>query len=166
MTAWPEGVRIAIAGDEARVFDLCVMAHAENGFGRMDELIVREFIRQATHRENCIIAIIDGPEHIEAMLGLRPLKLWYSLNEPDSYYWSDLFFFVHPLHRQSRHAAKLFRFAQWWEGEIHAPVILELLPREDFEQKDKLFARFGKRIGGAYAIGDLGKMAVSGNARH
>src|SRR6185437_12138630 len=142
MTAWPEGVRIAIAGDEARVFDLCVMAHAENGFGRMDELIVREFIRQATHRENCIIAIIDGPEHIEAMLGLRPL------------------------HRQSRHAAKLFRFAQWWEGEIHAPVILELLPREDFEQKDKLFARFGKRIGGAYAIGDLGKMAVSGNARH
>lgn len=167
MTEWPEGVRVAVIGDEARVFDLCAIAHSENGFGRLDELVVREFIRQSTHQERSIIALIDGPERIEAMLGLRPMKLWYSIDEPDSYYWCDAFFVVHPLHRRSRHAAKLFKFARWWETQIKQPVILELLPRDDFEEKDKLFARFGKRIGGAYAIGDLGKMAViDGNARY
>lgn len=164
---FPDGVRIITTADEKRIFDLCCMAHGENGFGQMDETMVKDVIHKAALRQGCIIAAIDGPENIEAMLGLWPAKLWYCTDDPQNWYWRDMFFYVHPLHRRSRHAATLFRFARWHEEKMQQPVILELMPRDGFEEKDKLFGRFGHRIGSAFAMGDLTVKAVQGsNARH
>ncbi|HEX3587806.1 MAG TPA: hypothetical protein VH024_17535 [Candidatus Angelobacter sp.] len=155
MTEFPKGVRLAQAGDEKRLFDLCFIAHEENGWGSMDPETVNATIRKATQREGCVIAIIDGPERVEAAIGLQPTVPWFCKSDiATNWYWCELFWYVHPLHRRSRHAVKLFRFTQWWEEQIHAPVLISLMPREDLEKKEKLCARFGTHIGSTFLIGN------------
>ena len=62
--------------------------------------------------------------------------------------------FVHPLHRRSRHAAKLLQFAGWWGHQQH-PVILGILLKEgDLWRKEKLFGRYGKRLGSTFLFGE------------
>ena len=165
MTAFPQGVRLAQAEDKQRLMALCTIAHAENGYGSMDPDIVAAVIQKAVDRQGSIIAIIDGPERIEAAIGLQPSCPWFCKNEPENWYWSELFWYVHPLHRRSRHAFKLFQFAQWWEEQIQAPVLISLMPREDLEKKERLCARFGTRIGSTFLIGKRRSYSeVAGNA--
>lgn len=166
MTAFPKDVRIAIPGDERRVFDLCAIAHAENGWGTMDADVVRATISAAVLRKAGIFAIIDGPERVEAVLGLHLVKPWYcAADVPGNWYWTELLFFVHPLHRRSRHAARLLQFAKWWEQEIKEPVALTLLPRDDLQEKEKLFGRHAQRVGSVYLLGDAPAFHVSKSPR-
>jgi hypothetical protein len=166
MTEFPKGVRLAGLGDERRLYDLFMIAHGENGFGTVDPATVREAIRKCCERDGFATALIDGPERTEAALGLRPTTLWYSKqDDPANWYWIDMLFYVHPLHRRSRHAAKLFQFAKWWEEQTGQPVVLELMPRGDLGRKELLFGRFGHRIGASFAMSELGAAAIS-NARH
>lgn len=154
MIEFPKDVLIAQPKDEKRIYDLCCIAHAENGFGVMDEATVQASIMKATERRGYIMAFIDGPERVEAVLGLHPQLPWYCKDEPANWYWSDLLFFVHPLHRRSRHALKLFQFARWWQQEMGAPVMLGLMPKDDLEEKEQLFSRLAdRRIGSLYLIG-------------
>ena len=165
MTTWPQGVRPAIPGDERRVLDLCVVAHAENGWGSLDQDVVATAIQKAVNRESGIIAIIDGPERVEAAMGLQLTLPWFCKNEGANWYWSEMFWYVHPLHRRSRNAMKLFQFAQWWEHETHQPVLISLMPKDDLEAKERLCSRFGTRIGSTFLIGDkLTYAQVAGNA--
>jgi hypothetical protein len=150
---FPKGVRIAQPNDEQRIYDLCCIMHAENGYGEMDPDIVRLTIMKATERKGNIIAFIDGPERVEAAIGLQPIKPWYCADKPTSWYWSELFLYVHPLYRRSNHASKLFHFAKWWEAEMRMPVMLGLMPRADLPGKEKLFARHGRHVGSFYLIG-------------
>jgi hypothetical protein len=154
MIAFPTGVRLAVKGDERRVYDAFVVAHAENGFGDVDEKEVRANIAKAcATAEGFVIAIIDGPERIEGVLGLRLNKLWYnSAENPANWFWHELIYWVHPLHRRSRHAAKLLKFGQWWGEQTKQRVVIELLPRDDLVEKEKLLSRFGSRIGGAFLV--------------
>ncbi len=155
MTAFPKGLRLAVPGDERRLFDLCVFAHAENGWGTMSPDAVMDGIRKATNREGAVFAIIDGPERIEATLGMQLTCPWFcDANEGKNWYWSELFWYVHPLHRRTRHAVKLFHFAQWWEKEVNSPVLISLMPRDDLERKEQFCSRFGTRIGATFLIGD------------
>ena len=166
MTNFPKGVRMAERGDERRLYDIFMFAHGENGFGSVDETTVREAIRKCCEREGLALALIDGPERVEAVLGLRLTTLWYAKqDDPANWYWIDMLFYVHPLHRRTRHAAKLFQFAKWWEEQIKQPVILELMPRGDLERKEKLFGHFGHRIGASFAMSDISAAMLS-NARH
>ncbi len=153
MTAFPKGVRLIQPGDENRVFDLCYTAHADNGWGLMDEETVKDTLRKAFYPSGVAIAIIDGPERVEAVIGLQLIKPWYGTTEDVNWYWSDLLCYVHPLHRRSRHAAKLLQFARWWAQHRH-PAVLGILPKDgDLERKEKLFGRYGKRIGSIFLFG-------------
>ena len=167
MIAFPKDVRLAVPGDERRLYDLCAIAHAENGWGVLDPDVVKQAIQKGTERQGCVFAIIDGPERIEATLGLQMTCPWFCNPEiGKNWYYSELFWYVHPLHRRSRHAIKLFRFAQWWEQETKTPVLISLMPREDLERKEQFCSRFGTRIGSTFLIGD-GKRTyaeVAGNA--
>jgi len=164
--SFPKAMRLAAPGDERRIFDLFVTAHAENGWGDLDVQIVQDTIVKATGREGIAIAIIDGPERIEAAIGLHSRKAdWYNSEAASNWVWHDILIYVHPLYRRSRHAMKLFQFAQWWEQQIKMPVVLGLLPRQRFEEKERLFARHGRRIGSAYLIGSTGGPEID-NARH
>lgn len=162
MIAFPKDVRVATLGDERRVFDICATAQAENGLGTLDADVVRATIQAAAERRAGIFAIVDGPERVEAVLGLHMVKPWYcAANVPTNWYWTELLFFVHPLHRRSRHAVRLFQFAKWWEQETKEPVFVTLFPRDDLEEKEKLFSRHGKRVGSVYLFGDAPAFHVS-----
>lgn len=153
MADFPSGLRMAQPGDEDRLYSLFVIAHAENGFGDVDPIVVKAAIHRGCRGDSVVIALVDGPERIEAAIGLHPEKRWYSTDAPENWYNTDLLIYVHPLHRRSRHAMKLFQFAKWWEAETHVPVVLGLMPREGFEEKEHMFERQGRRIGALYLIG-------------
>lgn len=154
MTEFPKGVRLAQQGDERRLFDLCCIAHGENGFGTLDLNAPRIAIDRAIRRDELVFAVIDGPDRIEATLGLRMSKPWYCSNDSANWYWDDLLFFVHPLHRRSRHAMKLIKFAEWWSDKTQMPVAIMVLPRDgDIERRDKLFRRHASRAGSTFIIG-------------
>ena len=167
MTDFPKGMRLAAPGDEKRILDIFITAHAENGWGDLDLGIVQATILKATGREGVVMALIDGAERIEAVMALHSRKAdWYNSDDnPKNYCWHDLLIYVHPLHRRSRHSLKLFRFAQWWEQQIKMPVVLGLLPRGEYTKKKRLFAYFGREIGSAYLIGSAGPLEEH-DARH
>lgn len=146
------GIRLVEAGDRERLFDLFCQAHRENGFGGMDARVVRDVIDRAIKRDNYVIAVVPGPNRIEAVIGLQPNRLWYG--DDASWYWTELLVYTHPDYRRSRHAMKLLRFAQWFECEALAPVFVSLMPVEDFARKERLFARFGKKQAVTFLIGD------------
>lgn len=148
----PDGLRLAQPGDQKRLFDFCLTAYAENGFGGIDHGEVRRVIEAVVWRDNCVFGIIDGPEKIEAGLGLLATKLWYG-GEGD-WFWSELLLYVHPQHRRSRHAAKLLQFADWWSRHSAAPVSISLTPADRLVAKERLFSRYGKRVGATFLIGD------------
>src|SRR5580658_7613143 len=129
---------MARVGDEDRLYHLFVMAHAENGYGDLDEPVVRKAIWRGCKNDGIAIALVDGPERIEAVIGLHPERPWYCTNAETNYHSADLLIFVHPLHRRSRHAVKLLHFAQWFEQESKIPVLLGLLPKDDLEDKERL----------------------------
>lgn len=149
---WPKNVRPAIDGDQQRLLDICLIAHAENGWGSFNHEAVKAAIQNAVDQQGSIFAIIEGPERIEAVMGLQLTLPWFCANEPQNWYYSELFWYVHPLHRRSRHAMKLFQFAQWWEENSKRPVLISLMPREGLEAKERLCARFGSRIGSTFLI--------------
>src|SRR5580658_2719506 len=123
MIAFPRGMRLIQSNDVKRVFDLCCIAHGENGWGLMNEEAVTVGLRKALSPDTgVVIGIIDGPQRVEAAIGMQLVKPWYCTTEDVNYYWSDLFCYVHPLHRRSRHAAKLLQFAGWWAQHRH-PVV-------------------------------------------
>lgn len=153
MTDFPKGLRPASKGDEDRLFALFCVAHAENGYGDIDPVVVKATIARGCIGDRVIIALVEGPERIEAAIGLQPMRRWYSTDAPENYYSEDLLIYVHPLHRRSRHAAKLLQFAQWWEQKTGIPVVLGVMPKDALEGKEKLFARYGRRVGGLYMIG-------------
>lgn len=155
MIHFPDGVRTIRAGDERRVFELCCIGHGENGWGMMDEETVRATIQKALSPSGIVMAIVDGPERVEALIGLQLVKPWYCSIDDENWHWSDLLFYVHPLHRRSRHAAKLLQFAGWWAQHKH-PVVLGMLPKDGLDRKEKLFGRYGKRIGSLFLFGNAG----------
>ena len=167
MTAFPSGMRLAAVGDEKRIFDFFVIAHAENGWGDLDTKVVWDVINRACKTDGITIAIIDGPERIEALIGLHPVKAaWYNSDAYPNWHWADLLIYVHPLHRRTRHALKLLQFAKWWEAHVDMPVILGLLPHERFAEKEKLFSRYGKRIGSAFLVSRYDTVLEAEKARH
>lgn len=155
MTIFPDGLRVATVGDEDRVYALFVMAHAENGYGDMDPIIVKAMIERGCRGESIVIAIVDGVDRIEAVIALHPERRWYSSDAFENWYNTDLLIYVHPLHRRSQHAAKLFWFAKWWAKQSGMPTVLGVVPRDDLAEKEKLFSRYGKRIGGWYSVGEI-----------
>lgn len=148
----PVGLRLAQQSDAQRLFDTCLDAYKENGFGGVDVDRVRTIIQQGIDRQHYVWAIIDGPERIEAVLGLQMCRLWYGTDH--DWYWTELLFYVHPDHRQSRHALKLFRFADWWQRNIRMPVVIGVFPTQDLERKEALFSRYAKRAGSFWLFGD------------
>lgn len=149
----PDGLRLAQPGDQKRLFDFCLTAHAENGFGGVDHAEVRKAIEAAVWRNNSFFGVIPGPDRIEAALGLQATKLWYG--GIGDWFLSEMLLYVHPLHRKTRHAEKLFQFAGWMARHAGMPVVISLMPVERLGAKEKLFERHGgKRIGATFVFGE------------
>lgn len=148
----PVGIRLVRPGDERPVFDLCMEAFQENGWGGIDPQEVRAVIAKAIRGELFIIGVIPGPDGLEAVIGFQPARNWYG--DAASWYYTELLVFVSKKHRRSRHAMTLLKFAQWFERVAAAPVLICLMAREGQQRKRKLLGRYGREVTNVFMIGD------------
>lgn len=103
-------VRFAQKGDELAILEAIELGHSDNGLWPLSQTKVLDLIDKATSinrtHESPIIGIIDGKNGIEAMNCLKLATQWYT----DSWHLCELFNWVHPDHRQSKHAESLINF--------------------------------------------------------
>ena len=81
------------------------------------------------------------------------MRSWYCTDAPQNWYHTERLLYVHPLHRRTRHAAKLFLFARWWSEQTGLPVLLGLMPRRDLNRKADFYRRHAMPIGGLFLVG-------------
>jgi len=149
---FPKGVRLALPGDETPLFRLFLQAFNENGWGDCDPQIVRDVIALACQRERHPTGVAVEPDGtIAGVLALHQTRNWYS--GPGGWYLTELLFYVAPAYRRSRHAAHLLQFAQWLEQESGIPVLLWIMAREGQAAKERLLARYGRRVSAGFMIG-------------
>ncbi len=149
----PRGERLARDGDQARIMTLFKLAHRENGWGGMDEAHVADVIDKAANGQGgYVIAIADGQDEIEAVIGLTLTRIWYNTDE--DWFWAELIVYVHPAHRRgTRHAVALMQFAQWWAKATGQPVIINMAPVEGFARKARFFGLFGTPFSMGFSVG-------------
>lgn len=149
---FPEGVSVAKPHNMEEIYGLAIMAHHESGYGDMDVQAVRGAIAQGCHGNGGVFGVINGPRRIEAAIGLRLEKRWYAANVAGNWHHQDILTYVHPEHRRTRHFARLMHFARWWGKETKMPVVIGLTLAGDFERKEYLYARHGRKIGSLFMV--------------
>jgi hypothetical protein len=125
----PKGVRLAEPGDVERLCDFCWVSHADNGLfplapAKVVELLKRACFRPAD-RPPAVIAMIDGPDRIEAAVCLDAMTHWYS----NDWLYVDRFLYVH--------------------------VVLSIETMKEREGKERLYSRYARRVGASFVIGEL-----------
>jgi GNAT superfamily N-acetyltransferase len=151
----PKGVRLAGPDDVERLCDFCWVSHADNGLfplapAKVVELLKRACCRPADHPP-AVIALIDGPDRIEAAACLDAMTHWYS----NDWLYVDRFLYVHPAHRRSRHAFRLLQFCRFWYEANGVPVVLSIETMKEREGKERLYSRYARRVGASFVIGEL-----------
>ena len=152
----PDGIRLAGPEDLERVWRLCEIGHADNGaFPLAPSKVIGLLKRALWGRGNppAVIGVIDGPERIEAAVCLDSIQHWYS----DTWFYTDRFLYVHPLHRKSRHAFRLLRFCRWWyeANGCSTPIVISIETMNDRESKERLYQRYARRVGASFVIGTM-----------
>jgi hypothetical protein len=141
------GVRIANKADEDAIYSLLLMMHRENGLFSISDNKVRETMGRGTKQEGGIIGVVDGPEGIQATIGLTITQAWYS----DDWFLNELWSFVHPAHRKDGHAPKLLNFSKWCSDNMFLPLLIEMVSNKRTEAKMRLIKR-SVPYGGAFFI--------------
>jgi len=150
------GVRLATKADEAQIFALLMLLHAENGMFRLNPDKVILGIQWATERKGGIIFCIDDARHVVvASLGMCITSDWYS----DDEYLLERWNYVHPDHRRTDYARKLLEQAKWtheWfkrQG-LLLPLQVGINSLDRTEAKVRLYARHMPCIGAFFMYGD------------
>jgi hypothetical protein len=137
----PAAVRIATPTDYARIFDIFMLAAAENAMAPICEAKVEEAITLATERRNgSVIGIIDGDRgDIAGIIGLVMAPFWYS----HEWHCEELLNFVHPDYRMGtrRCAHDLLAFAKWWADQMGMALLMGVLSHKRTEGKVRLYRR-------------------------
>jgi hypothetical protein len=108
----PDGVRVATEDDEDALLALMMQDVQENALNiaSPSPSKILEQIRRGTRRKGNILAVIDGPDGKPvACLNLMFFQWWWS----EAHFLQEVWNYVHPAHRASKHAATLMRFARW-----------------------------------------------------
>ena len=143
------GVRIARETDEVALFSLLTLMHAENGLFPMAPEKVLERMRLGTRGQGGVIGVIDGPEGIEASIGLFISQFYYT----NSHHLEDAWSFVHPDHRHSTHAKRLLQFAKWTQKKMGIPLLTGVLTRIRLAPKMRLYQRELTQAGAIFLEG-------------
>jgi GNAT superfamily N-acetyltransferase len=136
-------VSIATADDEEGIMELCRLLHAENGIATMDDALVRKMLQIAFNRDGGTIGVIRGPKRLEAAIYLLLTNFWYS-KEP---HIEEMFAFVHPEHRRTKHADLLIEFAKNNAEQVSQvagfkiPLVIGILTNSRTAEKVRLYKR-------------------------
>lgn len=142
-------VRIATQADEPDLLKLCKELHAENGFlFTMNEERVKETLKRAWDRQGGIVGVIDGNKEIEGAIFLLFSTIWYT----DDWHIEELFNFIRPAYRVSKHAETLIEFAKNCQRGIGLPLMIGVLTNSRMEAKVRLYRRKLDMPAGAFFI--------------
>ena len=142
----PDNVRIATPRDVEPILELMIEAHSEVGMSPLNKEKVCRRIITAVERDKAIAGVIDGPNGIEASVGLMLAQWWYS----DEFHIEDVWNFVAPAHRASRHAQNLLNFSKWFADEIQIPLLMGILTTEKTLEKERLYERRLPKVGALF----------------
>lgn len=157
MSSAPSSVRYAKHGDELAIYDAIVTGHADNGLWPLSPNKILKLIDAAlappVNGNKPTIGIIDGDNGIEAMTCFELDQQWYT----DEWYVSEIFNWVHPDHRASKHAQALLDFQKKFTDNMSASIgkpmalITGVLTVKRLEAKMHLFQRRYPQIGALFA---------------
>ena len=150
-TAMPANVRFAVASDEDEIMRLMHAAFREQPIFPLNEHKMRGAIRKCTlenlNDRKGFVAVIDGPDGLEAYLIAVFAQYWYT----DAFHIEELSNFVHPDHRRGKHHARnLMEFAKWFSEFCGAPLIMGILSTQRLEPKTRLYQRQMKLCGAVF----------------
>lgn len=131
------GCRVAAPDDEEAIFNLLCIAEKENAMFPMDDVKVMAFIQRATRQLGGIIGVIDGPNGIEASVGLTIEQAWYTETWSIGERWN----FVHPECRKTDHVDKLIGFSKWCSDNMNLTLDIGILSNIRTEAKIRLYKR-------------------------
>lgn len=140
------GVRMARPEDEDSIYALLMLLWKENGLFELTEAKVREAIRKATERRGGIIGVIEGPNGLEASVGLHLEQLWYS----DDWWLVEYWNFVREEYRRSTHARRLIEFSKWCADNLGLDLFMGIVTNERTEAKVRLYRRQLPYVGGFF----------------
>lgn len=113
-TEKPTTVRIATIKDEAAIHALLMQdlrENAERVAPINPEKVARHIFACTRKKGDGVIGVIDGKDGAPvAVVILHRLEWWWS----NASYWQEIPLYVHPDHRNSKHADDLTKFARWW----------------------------------------------------
>jgi GNAT superfamily N-acetyltransferase len=113
-------VRVADAGDLARVCDLLVMLHAETPHAGLSRRRLEETVREVLDRGAVVCTLDRGV--VVGTCGLAVERPWFS----DDLWVRDVWLFVHPGHRRSPHARALLRTARRYAEGLRMRLLMEV----------------------------------------
>lgn len=152
------GVRMAGHHDEDALYELLYGMWEEGGLLSLSPHKVRAQIKSVLSEERGVIGVIDGPEGLEATIGLSFHPMWYT----DDWSINETWLYVHPDHRRpdrtkpqyrSTHARTLIEFAKWVSGRMKMPLIMSVTQTKRTEAKMRLFRRSLVPVGGTFLWG-------------
>lgn len=137
-------VRMAMPRDEDGLMDLCKTLYGENALFSMSDDKVRYYLRRAFARDSAMIGVIGKPQHIEAAIFMLIGQFWYSHDK----HLEELFNYVRPEHRKSKHAQALITWAKELSADTPLPLVIGVLSTERTAAKVRLYRRqLGDPIG-------------------
>jgi hypothetical protein len=164
-TEKPASVRIATMADENALFHLMMMDAKENALpiATVSADRVLEHIQFGTRRHErpnspmAILAMIDGPEGepVGCML-LMFFQWWWS----KAYFLQEIWNYVHPDHRASRHAENLMKFARWCSDDMSAGfgyrvwLLQGVTSLQNVEKKVAFYGQHGNYVGSFFLYPD------------
>lgn len=146
MTDKPVNVRIAIPKDDEALFEILMLAHAENAVMPVDPYRVREIIENATQRKGGVIGVIDGGAKIEGCLSLKLARMPYT----NDWHLEDICNYVHPECRKTKHAKDLIQFGKWIAEQMGFPLFIGILTAKRLEAKRRFYQRLVREVGSVY----------------
>lgn len=145
-----KGVRLANSQDEDRLYEFLVKyLYNENALFPMSEEKVRSHIRSTLQPMTGACGIIEGPNGIEASIGMTIGSPWYS----NEWYLDEIWTYVHPDYRKSDRAKRLIDFAKWVSTNVKIPVVVGIVTRKRLEPKIRLFQRQMQQVGAWFVYG-------------
>ncbi len=147
-----EGVNIAKSSDADRVYNFLLNLNNENAIFPLSESRSREAIASClpqTQGLGGIIGIIENQKEIEACVGLRFSRMWYT----DEWFLDELWNFVLPEYRKSTNAQKLIDFAKKVAEMMNTPLVMGIVTQKQLEPKMRLYQRKMKQVGAYFISG-------------
>ncbi len=158
-TEKPANVRIGTVADELGLHRLMMLDVEENARAIAEPCPdkVMEHIQAGTRRRGAILAMIDGPKgEPVACMNLQPFQWWWS----KAYFLQEVWNYVHPDHRASKHADSLMKFARWASDNMTAQygnrvyLLQGVTSKDNVQKKVAFYSRYGNYIGSFFIYPD------------